>query len=99
LNKNKNITDLNRVINEFKKELPTYNLEKDENDDLLADFHSINDVRQTEMHTAEPLVPESSSFKGKIAIEKLKSYKSPGTDQILAEMIQVKSKTLHSYIC
>jgi hypothetical protein len=29
------------------------------------------------MHTAEPLVPESSSFKFEIAIEKLKRYKSP----------------------
>jgi hypothetical protein len=31
---------------------------------------------QTEMHMAEPLVPESSSFEIEIAIENLKGYKS-----------------------
>jgi hypothetical protein len=32
----------------------------------------MDDDRQTEMHIAEPLVPEPSSFKGEIATEKLK---------------------------
>jgi hypothetical protein len=41
---------------------------------------AVNGVRQTEMHTAEPLVPEPSSFEVKIAIEKLNRYKSPGID-------------------
>jgi hypothetical protein len=31
---------------------------------------------------AEPLAPEPSAFKVELAIEKLKSHKSPGTDQI-----------------
>jgi hypothetical protein len=48
----------------------------------------VNDVRQTETHTAEPLVPVPSSSEVEIAIEKLKMYKSPGTDQIPAELIQ-----------
>jgi hypothetical protein len=39
-----------------------------------------NDVRHTEMHTVEPLVPEPSAFE--LAIEKLKSKKSPHIDQI-----------------
>jgi hypothetical protein len=34
------------------------------------------------------LVPEPSSFKIEIAIEKLKIYKLPVIDQILAELIQ-----------
>jgi hypothetical protein len=34
----------------------------------------VKDVRKTEIHTAEPLVPESSCFGVKIAIEKLKRY-------------------------
>jgi hypothetical protein len=34
------------------------------------------------MHTAEPLVPEPGHFEVEIAIEKLRRYKSPGTDQI-----------------
>jgi hypothetical protein len=39
------------------------------------------------MPTAEPLVPEPSSFEVEIGTEKLKRYKSPGTDQIPAEII------------
>jgi hypothetical protein len=39
------------------------------------------------MHTAEPLVPELSSFKVEIVTEKLKRYKSPSIDQILADLI------------
>jgi len=34
----------------------------------------IEDVRQTEMPTADPLVPEPISFKVEIAVEKLKRY-------------------------
>jgi hypothetical protein len=40
------------------------------------------------MHTADPLVPEASSFKVEIAVEKLKRCKLHGIDQILAELIQ-----------
>jgi hypothetical protein len=41
--KNKNIRDLYRGINEFKKGYqPRNNLVKDENDDLLADSHNIS---------------------------------------------------------
>jgi len=29
---------------------------------LLLNVHEVNDVRQTEIHTAEPLVPEPSFF-------------------------------------
>jgi hypothetical protein len=32
----------------------------------------VNDVRQTEIHTAEPQVPKPSAFEVKVAIEKLK---------------------------
>jgi len=38
--------------------------------------HGVNDVRQTEIHTAEPLVPELSAFEVDLAIEKLKRHKS-----------------------
>ena len=34
--------------------------------------HGISDVRQTEIHTAETLVPEPSAFEFEMAIEKLK---------------------------
>jgi hypothetical protein len=42
----------------------------------LLNVHRVSDVRQIEMHTAEPLVPDPSSCKVEIAIAKLKSYKS-----------------------
>jgi len=60
--------------------------------------HGVNDVRQTEINTTEPLVPEPSAFEVEMAIKKLKSHKSPGTDQIPAEMIKARGKTIHSEI-
>jgi hypothetical protein len=45
-------------------------------------LHGVKDVRQTEIHTAEPLVPEPSASEVEMAIEKLKRHKSPGIDQI-----------------
>jgi len=46
----------------------------------LLNAHGVNDVRHTEIHTAEPLVPEPSDFDFELAIEKLKSHKSPVND-------------------
>jgi hypothetical protein len=53
-------------------------------------------VRQTEMQTAEPFVPEPSASEVEDAIGKLKKYKSPGVDQIPAELIQAGEETLCS---
>jgi hypothetical protein len=55
----------------------------------LLNIQGLNDVRQTEVHTAEPLVPELSAFEVEMAIEKLKGHKSLGVDQIPAELIKV----------
>jgi hypothetical protein len=114
--KNKNIRDLYRGINEFKKGYqPRNNLVKDERGDLLPDPHKIfnrwknyicqllkkhraGDVRQTEMYTAEPFVPEPSASEVEVAIEKLKRYKPPGVDQIPAEIFQAGGETLSSEI-
>jgi hypothetical protein len=46
--------------------------------------HGVNNVRQTEIHTAELLVSEPCSFEVEIAIERFKRYKLPGIDQIPA---------------
>jgi hypothetical protein len=37
--------------------------------------HRVSDVRQREIHTAEPLVPEPSPFEVETAISKLKKKK------------------------
>ena len=55
----------------------------------LLNVHVVIDVRQTEVHTAEPLVSEPSAFEVALAIEKLKSHKSPGIDQIPADLINL----------
>ena len=60
----------------------------------LLNVCGVIDVRQTEIHTAELLVPEPSDFEVKMAIEKLKSHKSPGIDQIPAELIKVGCGTI-----
>jgi hypothetical protein len=54
----------------------------------ILNVHGVSDVRQAEIHTAEPLVPEPSTLEVELAIEKLKSHKSPGIDQIPAELIK-----------
>jgi hypothetical protein len=77
---------------------------KDENGDLLADYHNIlnkwkyfsqllnvhnvSELRQIEVHMSELLVPGPSRLEVEIVIAKLKKYKSPVSDQILAELIQ-----------
>ena len=56
--------------------------------------HEVNDVRQAEKHTVEPLVPEPSAFEVELAIERLKNHKSPGIDQIPAELIKAAGRTI-----
>jgi len=94
--KNKNIRNLYRGINDFKKGYqPRCNLVKGEKGNLVADshrivarwrnyfsqlfnVHGVKDVGQAEIHTAEPLVPEPSAREIELAIDTLKSHKSPG---------------------
>ena len=54
----------------------------------LFNVHGVKDVGQAEIHTAEPLVPEPSASEVELAIDKLKSHKSPGIDQIQAELVK-----------
>jgi hypothetical protein len=100
--KNKNIRDLYRGINEFKRGYQSINnLVGDENGDLLEDSHNTlnrwknyfsqllnvhndSDVRQTEVDTAELLVPGPNRLENEIAVSNSEKYKSPGSDQIPA---------------
>jgi hypothetical protein len=53
--------------------------------------HGVSDVRQIEIHAAEPLVPDPSPFQIGIGISNLKSHKWPGSDEIPAELIHSRS--------
>jgi hypothetical protein len=64
----------------------------------VLNVHRVHDVRQMDIHTAKPLVPEPSLVKVEIAIGKLKRYKSPSTDQLLAKLIKAGGETLCSEI-
>jgi hypothetical protein len=96
-NKNEKIRDLYRGRNEYKKGCQTLiNIIKDGNGNLIADPHSVlnrwkrffklnvhgvHDVRQMDMHTALPLVPEPSLIEA-------------GTVRIPAELIKAGGETL-----
>jgi hypothetical protein len=55
-------------------------------------------VRQNEICTAEPFVPEPSASEAEVAIGNLKRYRLSGVAQIPAELIQAGGETLHSEI-
>jgi hypothetical protein len=60
--------------------------------------HWVSDVRQIEIHTAEPLVLDPSYFEIEIVIAKVKRYKSPGSYQIPAELFHAGGEILGSNI-
>jgi hypothetical protein len=66
--------DSHNILNRWKNYFP-----------LLLNAHRFSDVRQIEIHTAEPLVADSSPFEIEIAIAKLKRYKLPCSDHIKRE--------------
>jgi hypothetical protein len=61
---------------------------------VLLNVHRARDVRQIEIQTAELLVPDPSPFEIEIAIAK--RFKSPGSDQIPADLIQAGGQILRS---
>ena len=60
----------------------------------LFNVHGVKNVVPAEIHTAEPLVLEPSAAEFELAIDKVNSHKSPGIDQIPAELIKAGSKTI-----
>jgi hypothetical protein len=64
----------------------------------LLNVHNVSDVRQIDLHTAEPLLSGRSRLEVEIAIAKLKKYKSSGSDQIPAELVQAGDEMLLSAI-
>jgi hypothetical protein len=64
----------------------------------LLNVHNVSDIRHIEVNTAKPSVPGPSRLEVDIPIAKLKKYKSPRSDQIQAELIQVVGEMLLSAI-
>ena len=60
----------------------------------LLSVCGVIDFRQTEIYTTEPLVLELSVCEFEMAIENLKRDKSPGFDQIPAELIKPGGRTI-----
>jgi hypothetical protein len=81
------LADLHSISNRWKKYFSR-----------LLNVHNVSNVRQIEVHAIEPLVPGPSCLEVEIAIEKLRKYKSPGSDQIPAELIQAGGEILLSAI-
>jgi hypothetical protein len=65
---------------------------------VLLYVQNVSDIRHIEVHTTEPLIPSPSGLEVEIAFAKLKKYESPGSDQILAQLIQAGGETLLSAI-
>jgi hypothetical protein len=64
----------------------------------LLIMHNVSDVRQTEVYTAEPLVPAPSRLQVEIAVLEFKKYKSLGNDQIPSELIQILLSAIQKLI-
>ena len=60
----------------------------------LFNVHGVKDAGQVEIPTTDPLVPEPSAFEVELAIDKLKNHKSPGIDEIPAEVIKAGGGTM-----
>jgi len=60
-------------------------------------MHGAKDVRKTDIHTTEALVPEPSAFEFQMAV-KLKWHNLPGLDKIQAELIKAGGRTICSEI-
>jgi len=56
--------------------------------------HGVKSVGQAEIHLAVPLVPEPSASEFELVIDELQSHKSPGIDQIPAELIKAESRKI-----
>jgi len=62
----------------------------------LLNDRGVNDDRQTEIHTAEPLVHEPSSFEIEVAIERPIRQNTPRIDQIPAQFIEPGGRVIPS---
>jgi hypothetical protein len=64
----------------------------------LLNVYDVSKIRQIEMHTAVRIGPVPSHLEVEIALANLRRYKSPGSDQIMAELVQARGETLVSVL-
>jgi hypothetical protein len=64
----------------------------------LLNVNGVHNVRQTEIHTAGPLVPEPSAFEFESNVVKLKRNKSPGTYWIPTKFIKARGRNIRNEI-
>ena len=57
--------------------------------------HEVNDVRQTEIQTTKPLLPQPKVFEIEMDTKELNTQNSPGTDKIPTQLIQAGGKAVH----
>ena len=70
--------------------------------DKLLNVHNGEQTEKFQIHTAVPWIPEPSEIEVEMSIKKLKNFKSPGIDNIPAELIKAGgtalTKELHRLI-
>jgi hypothetical protein len=59
----------------------------------LFNVHAVIDFRQTQIHTAETLVPEPCAYEVELSIEKIKGHESPGIEEIPVQLIKTGGRT------
>jgi hypothetical protein len=64
----------------------------------LLNVHNVSDVRQIEVHMAEPLVPGPSHLEVEIAIAMLKKYKSPRSNSRRTYLSRRQNIAIHKLI-
>jgi len=62
--------------------------------DKLLNVHNGEQTEGFEIHNAEPWIPETSEIEIEMSAKKLKSFKSPGIDNIPAELIKAVGTAL-----
>jgi hypothetical protein len=64
----------------------------------LLNVHMDSDIGKIVIYTVQSLVPETRLLEVNTVTAKLETYKFPGVDNILAELIQTRNETFHSQI-
>jgi hypothetical protein len=81
------LAESHSILNRWKKYFPQ-----------LFSVHNVNNIRQIEVHTAQPSVRVPSHLEVHASIAKLRKYKSTGSDKIMADLFQAGGQILRNMI-